>query len=76
MITAQKFDFATRLTLADYSAEEVEFLDQMHQVLTAFNVSIPEEFDGDIKAPAYTEDEMLTYSHYRQLLIKEKTKSL
>ncbi len=74
MITISKFDFESKDSLADYSAEEVEFLDQMHKVLTEFNDSIPEEFEGDIKAPDYTDDEMYAYSHYRQLLIEDRTK--
>ncbi len=69
-----KFDFDK--VLEDYTPAEVQFLDQMHEELTKFNASIPEEFDGEIKYPIYTEDEKLAYSHYRQLLIGESVRGI
>ncbi len=75
MITTIKFDFETRRSLADYSAEEVEFLDHMHKVLTDFNAAVPEDYDSELNFPDYTEDERAAYSHFRQLLIQERLQS-
>ncbi|MEQ8418300.1 MAG: hypothetical protein RIB71_27710 [Imperialibacter sp.] len=67
-----KFDFDK--VLENYTPAEVEFLNQMHEELTRFNASIPEEFNEEITYPTYTADEKLAYSHYRQLLIQESVR--
>ncbi|WOK07206.1 hypothetical protein RT717_01045 [Imperialibacter roseus] len=69
-------DRTTKDSLDDHANEEKALSDEMQIVLTEFNSLIPEEYEGEIESPEYTDQQMYARSHYCELRIAEKTRGL
>jgi len=69
-------DYTTKGSLDDYTEKEKALLDEMQIVLTEFNSLIPEEYEGEIELPKYSEAQMCARSHYCELRIAEKMRGV
>jgi hypothetical protein len=58
-----------KLKTSDYTQAEITRFQKMHEVLTAYNVSLGAK--NELPLPEYRDDEMAAYSIYRELLIAE-----
>lgn len=54
-------------SIDQYSDIEIKKFDRMHEALKAYNQSIGS--DNELPIPNFSDDEMMEYSRYRELLI-------
>jgi len=62
--------------LADYTPEEVDKFYEIHQALTEYNQRVQRDKNEVSKnVPPYTDQEVMEYSRYRELLLSHQIKT-
>ncbi|MBX2943605.1 MAG: hypothetical protein KF860_14805 [Cyclobacteriaceae bacterium] len=56
--------------LEDFSICELSKFDEMHKILTEYNVRLGT--DDEMPMPKYSDDEMAEYSGYREMVITKE----
>ena len=64
--------YKNKNNLSDYSKEEVEYLDFIHQEIRKWNDSFVDE-EPTIEDPNFTDEEILARNHYRAIYLFETT---